>query len=132
MIHIQILQEVDILILVSAYLADIFKELNYLNAPMQGRRKTTFFSANKIRLLINNIVFWKASTIKGHLLNFPTFSKITMGKSNSKKLNNYFSSLKKSADWIALPVDFTDNVKELDLNNDERNVFIDTWSSSKT
>jgi len=35
-----------------------------------------------------------------------------------------------SADWVVLPFDFTDNMNELDLTNDEKNEFIDMCSSS--
>jgi len=78
--------------------------------------------------------------MKGGFSNFPTFSKLTMGKSNIKelqqlilleeKIEHYFPSLTTSADWVVLPFDFTDNVNELDLINDEKNEFIDMCSSS--
>jgi len=108
-----------------AYLANIFKKLNYLNSSMQGRQETIISSTNKIRGFKNKILFRKSSTIKGDFLNFPTFSKLTMEKSNIKeiqkriiehlilleeKINHYFPSLTKSADWVVLPFDFTDNM----------------------
>jgi hypothetical protein len=48
-----------------AYLADILKKLNDLNASMQGRQETIISSANKIRGFKNKIVFRKSSIIKG-------------------------------------------------------------------
>ncbi|KAL4131663.1 hypothetical protein QTP88_008942 [Uroleucon formosanum] len=68
-----------------------------------------------------------------------------MGKSNIKelqqliiehlilleeKIEHYFPSLTTSADWVVLPFDFTDNVNELDLTNNEKNELIDMSSSS--
>jgi len=70
-----------------------------------------------------------------------------MGKSNIKelqkliiehlillkeKINHYFPSLTKSADWVMLPFDFTDNVNELDLTNNENDEFIEMYSSFTT
>lgn len=112
---------------------------------MQGRQETIISSTNKIRGFKNKIVFWKSSIIKRNFLNFSTFSKLRMVKSNinelqkliiehlvllKKKIKHYFPSLTISADWVVLQFDFTDNVNELDFTNDKKNEFIVMCSSS--
>lgn len=45
-------------------------------------------------------------------------------------MNNYFPWLTKSAEWIVLPLNFTDKVNKLGLTYNEKNEFIDICSSS--
>lgn len=100
---------------------------------IQGLQETIISLANEIK-----IIFWKSTTINGD------FSKWTMGKSNIKefqkliiehliwlkeKIKYYFPLLTTSADWVVL-FDFTENVNELILTNDEFNKLIDMHSSS--
>lgn len=47
-----------------------------------------------------------------------------------EKVNHYFPSLTTNVDWVFLLFYFADNIKELDLNNDEKNEFIELCSNS--
>jgi hypothetical protein len=97
-----------------AYLADIFQQLNNVNANMQGRAENILTSTDKMFALQQRIKIWKTRASKGNLEMFPLTA-----KTNHKdilelilkhldslhcQINHYFPSLSiEKYDWVRNP-----------------------------
>ena len=115
----------------SAYLVDIFHELNLLNSGIQGKNENVLSSADKINAFRKKVTMWKKRIAAENLEMFPSTLKrncpeISLLISNHLdnlliNLNKHFSSISVDQyDWVRSPfVGFEPSEGQFTLTEEE-------------
>lgn len=117
-----------------AYLADIFRHLNYLNESMQGKQENVLTSSDKLTGFLKKLRIWKLHVEKKNLKMFPlTFEVDPHGDITSELILNHLMALENNMaqyfpsitvdkyDWVRNPYAVSpESTTDLSLEKEEQ------------
>jgi len=122
-----------------AYLADIFMQLNKVNASMQGRNENILSASDKLRALIQKLSLWNLRCHEGNLSMFPNTALVVEREHLIPLICDHLSSLERQIDhyfpdiaidkydWLRNPFTEASNTNT-ELSNAEEEELIDIRS----